>query len=69
VRDFEAALVDLDRALAILPTHIAALSGKGLTLIGLERYDEAQEVLRAAVAMNPWMQERELLVDPIPTDI
>ena len=68
-RNFEAALVDLDRALDIMPTHTAALSGKALTLIGLGRNAEAQEVLRAALALNPWLQERALLDDPIGTDL
>lgn len=68
-QDFEAALVDLEVALSIMPNHIAALSGKGLTLMGLGRHDEAQEALREAVRMNPWLQERSLLVDPPGTDI
>ena len=68
-RDFDAALVDLDRALEILPTHVAALSGKALTLIGLGRDAEAQVVLRAALALNPWLQERALLVGPIGTEL
>lgn len=68
-QNFEAALVDLDRALEIVPNHIAALSGKGLTLMGLGRNDEAQAALRAAVEMNPWLQERVLLEDPIGTDL
>ena len=68
-RDLEAALVDLDRTLEILPTHIGALSGKALTLIGLGRNDEAQDVLRAALALNPWLQERALLVEPMGTDL
>lgn len=68
-RDLEAALVDLDRTLEILPTHIGALSGKALTLIGLGRNDEAQDVLRAALALNPWLQERALLVEPAGTDL
>ncbi|WP_342076481.1 tetratricopeptide repeat protein [Yoonia sp. SS1-5] len=63
-QDFEAALIDLDKALSIMPNHIAALSGKGLTLMGLGRHDEAQDALRAAVEMNPWLQERALLVEP-----
>lgn len=45
-QNFEAALVDLDRTLEIVPNHIAALSGKALTLMGLGRNDEAQVVLR-----------------------
>ena len=67
--DFAAALADLDRALAINPGHIGALSGKGLTLLGLGRQDEAQAALRAAVAMNPWLQERALLLGPVEQDI
>jgi len=68
-RDFEAALVDLDRALNLVPNHVAALSGKALTLMGLGRNEEAQAVLRAAVEMNPWLQERALLEEPTGTDL
>jgi len=68
-RDFESALVDLDRVLVLVPNHIAALSGKALTLMGLGRNEEAQAVLRAAVAMNPWLQERALLEEPMSTDL
>ncbi len=68
-QDFEAALADLDRTLEIMPDHIAALSGKALTLMGLGRNEEAQEVLRTAVEMNPWLQERALLTTPIGTDL
>ncbi|MBT8424566.1 MAG: tetratricopeptide repeat protein [Silicimonas sp.] len=59
--DFSAALVDLELALERRPTHVAALSGKALTLMGLGRHDEAQEVLREALALNPWIPERGLL--------
>lgn len=60
--DFSAALEDLDLALERRPTHVAALSGKALTLMGLDRHDEAQDVLREALALNPWIPERGLLV-------
>ena len=63
-QDFNAALYDLDQALAILPTHVAALSGKALTLIGMGRQDDAQVVLREALALNPWLTERGLLIEP-----
>lgn len=63
-RDFNAALYDLEQALAIMPTHIAALSGKALTLMGLGRTDEAQVVLREALKLNPWLAERSLLTEP-----
>ncbi len=59
--DFEAALVDLDEALARSPRHVGALSGKALTLMGLGRNAEAQTVLRAALELNPWIPERGLL--------
>ncbi|WP_253279636.1 tetratricopeptide repeat protein [Loktanella sp. 3ANDIMAR09] len=68
-RDFAASLADLDRALNLLPNHVAALSGKALTLFGLGRDAEGQATLRAAVEMNPWLQERRLLDEPPGTDI
>ncbi|WP_224826524.1 tetratricopeptide repeat protein [Cognatishimia sp. MH4019] len=63
-QDFAPALADLDRALAILPEHIGALSGKGLTLIGMGRAAAAQKALREAVDLHPWLSERALLVEP-----
>jgi tetratricopeptide (TPR) repeat protein len=63
--DYELALVDLDLALDRAPRHVAALSGKALTLMGLGRQDEAQEVLREAMMLNPWIPERGLLIDPV----
>ena len=60
-QDFEPALVDLDEALARRPNHVAAMSGKALTLIGLGRTGEAELVLREALRLNPWLPERNLL--------
>ena len=60
-QDFEAALTDLDAAIALNPRHVGALSGKALTLIGLGRKAEAELALRAALALNPWLSERHLL--------
>ena len=67
--DFAAALVDLDEALARRPSHVAALSGKALTLMGLGRHDEAQVFLRLAYELNPWIPERGLLQDPPGKDL
>ena len=67
--DYEAALPDLEAALALRPDHVAALSGKALTLIGLGRADEAQIVLRQALALNPWLPERHLLKEPAGKDL
>jgi tetratricopeptide (TPR) repeat protein len=62
--DYGAALDDLDRALALSPNHVAALSGKALTLLGLGRTPEGQAVLRDALRLNPWLGERALLLGP-----
>lgn len=67
--DYDAALVDLDSAIALQPVHLGALTGKALTLIGMGRDAEAQEVLRAALAINPWLSERALLDEPPGEDI
>jgi tetratricopeptide (TPR) repeat protein len=61
MQDYDRALADLDRALAIDPGHVAALSGRALTLFGLGREQEARDTLRAALTLNPWLRERELL--------
>ena len=63
-QDYAPALVDLERALEIDPRHVAALTGKALTLMGLGRDVEAQLVLREALRMNRWLGERRLLTLP-----
>ncbi|MFQ6552615.1 tetratricopeptide repeat protein [Aestuariibius insulae] len=64
-QDYAGALTDLDEALTLSPDHIAARSGKALTLMGLGRTDEAQGVLRDALDLNPWLPERSLLQETI----
>lgn len=59
-RDFAAALADLDRALDRSPRHVAALSGRALSLYGLARLEEARLALQSALALNPWLPERNL---------
>ncbi|NIZ15325.1 tetratricopeptide repeat protein [Phaeobacter sp. HF9A] len=68
-RDFAAALADLDRALELSPRHVAALSGRALSLLGLSRPVEARESLREALALNPWLPERHLLSPGAPLDL
>ncbi len=60
-QDYAAALPDLDAALDRQPRHVAALTGKALTLHALGRQGEAALALRAALRMNPWLSERFLL--------
>jgi tetratricopeptide (TPR) repeat protein len=66
---YDDALVDLDAAIALHPVHLGALTGKALTLIELGRAEDAQDVLRTALAINPWLAERALLNEPQGEDI
>lgn len=59
--DYAAALPDLERAVRMSPRHIAAMTGQAMTLMALERNAEAALILRAALALNPWLSERSLL--------
>lgn len=68
-QDFAAALPDLERTVEINPEHVGALSGLALTLSALGREDEAQDWLRKALALNPWLSERSLLKEPLGEDI
>lgn len=68
-QDYTAALADLERAQALDARHLGVLTGKALTLMGLERDEEAQEVLRQALRLNPWLGERHLLVGPPEVDL
>jgi tetratricopeptide (TPR) repeat protein len=67
--NYEAALIDLDAAIALQPVHLGALTGKAMTLIRLDRNDEAQLVLKDALAINPWLAERAMLDEPQGEDI
>lgn len=67
--DYANALEDLERALDLTPTHIGALSGKAMTLMGLGRTLAAQSTLRQALALNPWLAERSMLIEPAGEDI
>jgi tetratricopeptide (TPR) repeat protein len=64
--DYVAALVDLDKALSLSPNHVAAQSGRALTLMQLGQIDAARVQLQAALANNPWLSERGLLVKGAP---
>ncbi len=59
--DYEIALFDLDKALALSANHVGAQSGRALTLMNLGRIDEARQQLLDALDNNPWLSERFLL--------
>ena len=64
--DYEKALVDLDIALRLQPLHVAAQSGRALTLMNLGRIAEARDQLLIAVENNPWLSEAALLANGAP---
>ena len=60
-KDYAAALDDLNSALKLSPNHVAAQSGRALTLMNLGQLAEARLQLQAALKNNPWLSERALL--------
>lgn len=64
--DYAGALTDLDRALVLQPRHVAAQSGRGLTLMHLGRTAQARAQMLEAVANNPWLSEKALLAKGAP---
>lgn len=67
-QDYHAALLDLEKALDIAPKHVAAMSGRALSLVGLDRRVEARLALQEALTLNPWLPERHLLGSGGPLD-
>lgn len=60
--DYDAALEDVDRAIAIEPRHFAAMAGRALILMRQGRHQLAQAQLRQAIEIHPFLKERSLLV-------
>jgi tetratricopeptide (TPR) repeat protein len=63
--DYAGSLADIDHVLPLEPKHFGALAGEALILMQLGRREEAQEALKRAVAIHPFLAERALL-DPEP---
>lgn len=66
--DFDASLADLDRALELEPLHFAALAGKATVLMRQGRVELGQKALREAIAIDPWLRERDMLI-PEPGEV
>jgi tetratricopeptide (TPR) repeat protein len=58
----DASLQALDRTLELEPMHYAALAGKGIILTQQSKEAKAQVALKHALAINPWLKERNLIV-------
>jgi tetratricopeptide (TPR) repeat protein len=59
--DYDASLAAIERVLTLEPLHYAALAGKGIILFYEGKVEEAQVPLRRALAINPWLKERNLI--------
>ncbi|GAB4543667.1 MAG: hypothetical protein Tsb0019_42470 [Roseibium sp.] len=67
--NYEASLEDIERALELEPRHFGALSGKALIFMTLGRIKLGQEVLRTAIAIHPFLKERDMLIEPQGVDL
>ena len=59
------ALADIEVVLSRNPYHFGALSGKALTLMQMGRAELAQDALRQAVKVHPFLRERAMLREPV----
>lgn len=59
---YDASLVAIEQTLKLEPLHYAALAGKGIILIQQGKEAEAQAPLKQALAIDPWLKERNLIV-------
>ena len=55
VLEYDAALRDIDRALAIEPRHFGALCGRGMVLEKQGDMARAIEAYKDALAVHPWI--------------
>jgi tetratricopeptide (TPR) repeat protein len=58
---YDASLNAIDRVLELEPLHYAALAGKGIILVQQGKVEEAQVPLKRALAIDPWLKERNLI--------
>jgi tetratricopeptide (TPR) repeat protein len=60
---YEDSLKTIERVLALEPMHYAALAGRGIILYQEGKIDEAQAPLMRALAIDPWLKERNLILN------
>jgi tetratricopeptide (TPR) repeat protein len=58
---YDQSLKTIDRVLALEPMHYAALAGEGIILMQQGKPVEAQIPLKRALAIDPWLKERNLI--------
>jgi tetratricopeptide (TPR) repeat protein len=60
VGDFPSSIADCKKVLALEPRHFGALSGRALMYLQLGQRELALKDMQAAVAIHPFLNEREL---------
>lgn len=60
--DHATSLADIDKALALEPRHFGALAGRAMIHMAAERWKMALEAYRAALAINPFLAERQQVI-------
>ena len=58
---YDASLGAIEHVLELEPMHYAALAGKGIIFYYAGKVEEAQAPLKRALAINPWLKERNLI--------
>lgn len=65
--NYDHSLDDVERVLELEPMHFGALAGKAVILMRQGRIELGQKALREAVAINPWLKERQMLLPEAPS--
>jgi tetratricopeptide (TPR) repeat protein len=60
--EHDLSLADIDRVLALEPRHFGALAGMGLIYMARGQHREALAAYRRALAVNPFLKERFMLI-------
>jgi tetratricopeptide (TPR) repeat protein len=61
---YDESFAAIAHVLELEPLHYAALAGEGIILYQQGKIDEAQAPLKRALAIDPWLKERNLILDP-----
>ena len=62
---YDQSLEAIEKTLTLEPMHYAALAGKAIILIQQGKEAQAQAPLKRALAIDPWLKERNLIIkDP-----
>jgi tetratricopeptide (TPR) repeat protein len=60
---YEDSLAAIAHVRRLEPLHYAALAGEGIILYQQGKIDEAQAPLKRALAIDPWLRERNLILE------